>query len=285
MKEVIKKSTFLVAVIAVLLVGAAITGCFGHDVNDTNDTQNYEDPDIAATENHEDPDIAATEDHESPVISATEDQENTVVTATENTDDDSDETVIVTGELAIIDDELTADGIERESEESVGTVYSDDGKYKIEGYGIDYSVVVSGENPVKEIRIVEISSGKTVWNTVGLYLLYEQPNFCWSPDSRYVSVMYAARIWVDAMIVDTKDMSEYSLPGLFELSHLFPEFSPRSERADPYIIPEYWLNDHTIIVAFSWVPASGLSPEKDRLEGKYQYDANTQELTVISIDS
>ena len=169
--------------------------------------------------------------------------------------------------------------------ESVGTVYSDDGKYKIEGYGIDYSVVVSGENPVKEIRIVEISSGKTVWNTVGLYLLYEHPNFCWSPDSRYVSGMYAARTWVDAMIVDTKDMTEYSLPGLFELFQLFPEFSPRSDRADPYIIPEYWLNDHTIIVAFSWVPASGLSPEKDRLEGKYQYDANTQELTVINIDS
>ena len=196
-----------------------------------------------------------------------------------------DETTIATGELVIIDGELIAVGIDREPDKSVSAVYSDDGKYKIEGYGIDYSIVVSGENPVKEIRIVEISSGKTVWNTVGLYLLYEAPNFCWSPDSRYVSIMYAGRIWVDAMLVDTKDMSEHSLPGLFEISRLFPEFSPREDRPDPYLIPEYWIDNHTIVVAFSWVPESGSSLESDRIEIKYQYDINTEELTVIDVVS
>jgi len=197
--------------------------------------------------------------------------------------DYKDETAIATGELVIIDGELTAAGIDREPDESVCTVHSYDGKYKIEGYGIDYNNSVSGINPVKEIRIVEISSGKTVWNTVGLYLLHRTPQFCWSPDSRYVSVMHAARTWVDAILVDTKDMSEHSLPGLFEISQLFPEFSPNEDRADPYIIPEYWMDDHTIVVAFSWTPSPDLSPESERIEIKYQYDTNTEELTVSSV--
>ena len=165
--------------------------------------------------------------------------------------------------------------------ERVSSTYSSDGKYIIEGYDTDTERAVSGLIPVREIRIVEVDSGLTLWKMEGLFALYQEPQFCWSPDNRYVSVAYAGRTWVNAVVVDTLDMSQYPLPYLTELAPLFPDAVPKDDRADPCIVPQQWKNETTIEVDFHWYAKEGSSGnESGRFLGSYLYNIETGELTV-----
>ena len=171
-----------------------------------------------------------------------------------------------TSSLTIIDGMLCAPGIDR-----TVTVYSPNSAYFIKGYGTDFTMPISGIYPVEEIRIVSTRTNQPVWHMSGLYLLYQSPQYCWSPDSRYVSIAHAGRTWVDALYVDTKDFSAHTLPGLFELSPLFPDIPPDDNRPDPQIIPQYWENEHTLVVSFSWIPKQ----ESERFYVSYAYDVIT----------
>ena len=71
---------------------------------------------------------------------------------------------------------------------NINTIYSSDGKYFIEGYGIDYSEQVSGMNPIKQLRIVKADSHDTVWYMDGPFLLLSPKPFTWSPDCSYVYI-------------------------------------------------------------------------------------------------
>jgi len=163
-------------------------------------------------------------------------------------------------------------------DEKVATVYSPDGKYFIEGFGVDYSYSISGLNPVVNIRVVESDGGQTVWNKEGYFLFYQEPQFCWSPDSRYVSAAYGGRIWSHALVVDTKYMTEISLPGLDELAPLFPDQKADENRPDPYIIPQYWINEHSLVIEFTWNLAD--SPDYLEFSGEYIFDTTTSEFTI-----
>ncbi|MCL2817714.1 MAG: hypothetical protein FWD39_04945 [Clostridiales bacterium] len=171
-----------------------------------------------------------------------------------------------------------------EIEYGVETKYSSDGRYFIAGYDVDFDQTTSGIAPVREIRIVDAESGLTVWNMEGLFLLYQDPLFLWSPDDRYVSMALSGRIWTDAFVVDTVNMSLHALPGLARLAPLFPDAAPEENRPDPEIIPQKWLDETTVEVNFSWYsPESPLSGGNDRFSGSYLYNVETGELTVKSL--
>lgn len=183
-----------------------------------------------------------------------------------------------------VDFNQSISGLNPEDEDvrQVGPVYSSDNKYYIEGYGAHFDQSSSGLDPLYEIRIVEVSSDQTVWSMDGSYFLYQMPQFCWSPDDRYVSIVYAGRIWVNALLVDTQDMSEHPLPGLSELAPYFPDAVQEENRPDPSIVPQYWTSNHTILVSFSWFAPDWVKREDGRVRGEYIYDVDTGELTIMS---
>ena len=164
--------------------------------------------------------------------------------------------------------------------ESVDTVYSPDGKYFIEGYGVNFSMRVSGMNPVEQFRIVEAGSGKTLWDMEGLFIpntVSGAPPFGWSPDSRYVYIAHMGRPWMDGLIVDTMDFSEQSLPGMPMLAAFFPDTTPDDNRPDPYIEPLFWLDDTTLTIEFSWLVKEDIGVESNRIQGEYIFYADTGE--------
>jgi hypothetical protein len=183
--------------------------------------------------------------------------------------------------VAASDDSNTL-GVFEESDGGVGTKYSPDGKFLIEGYDLDFENNTSGLYPVREIRIVEVDSSLVVWKMEGLFLLYQEPQFIWSPDSRYVSVAYGGRIWASALVVDTIDMSQNQLPDLAELTALFPDFPPNNNRPDPYVIPQQWLDEVMIEVKFSWYSDNeSIDSEHGQFSGLYVFNVQTGELVDV----
>ena len=79
---------------------------------------------------------------------------------------------------------------------------------------------------------------------------------------------------MDALIVDTDDMSEHPLPKMTDLAPLLPEATPRDYRPDPCIIPQYWEDDNNITVFYKWTATNRV------LEGEYLYNANTDEFII-----
>jgi hypothetical protein len=148
--------------------------------------------------------------------------------------------------------------------------------------------MISGIYPIRDIRIVEVSGEKTVWN---MGSSARGAEYIWSSNSRYVSVSYWGRIWGSALIVDTITMSEQELPGMTELAPMFPDVPPSDNRPDPYVKPQYWLDDCRIRVAFSWKSYDATSTEVDKMNGLtyteggeisgiYTYNVNAGEFVV-----
>ena len=168
----------------------------------------------------------------------------------------------------------------------IATTYSPDGRYLIEGYDAFYDYA-SEEYPAMYLRIVEVESGITVWSMDGTfhlqYSFYTEsvPPFVWSSDSRYVYIAYVGRIWMHGLVIDTMDMSEQPLPGVMLLAPLFPDTTPEEYRPDAYIVPEMWLDNHTLLVSFSWRVIEDVNDEDNRIYGAYEYNADTNEFTLI----
>jgi len=155
----------------------------------------------------------------------------------------------------------------------VNTAYSPDGKYLIEGYGLNENAFAGGSFASEEIHLVEISLDKTVWNmTPGYY----DPQFLWSPDGRFVSVAYSGRTYTLALILDTEDFSEQHLPGSELLLPFFPEAIPDDNRPDPYTVPQKWLSNNTILVSFQWTVKDTGEP----ITGEYIYDVYNGKFTL-----
>ncbi len=167
------------------------------------------------------------------------------------------------------------------SDQQYEAVYSPDGKYYIEAHGVNASITAGGLFPTEEIRMIKVESGETVWRMEPGY--YEQ-SFIWSSDSRYVSVYYMARTWGAALAVDTEDMSEHLLPGLTELAPYFPDAVPDKNRPDPYIVPLYWTDDHTIFVECKWI-SSYAQNEANEFFCRYSYNVDSGALSnVVEVD-
>jgi hypothetical protein len=157
----------------------------------------------------------------------------------------------------------------------VGTTYSSDGRYFIEGYCEDSSLPMDVGNPIIGMRIVEVNSKKTVWN---MDFQLRKVEFIWSPNCRYVSIFYAVRPWGHALIVDTLTMTEEELPGIVELEPMFPDAPPKNILFYPKSIPQYWLDDCRIRVAFSWL--SDITYSGDDINGFYTYNVDTGEFVI-----
>ena len=87
---------------------------------------------------------------------------------------------------------------------------------------------------------------------------------------------------MDGVIVNVADMTEQPLPGIKELSGLFPDITPDDNRPDPYIVPVKWLENNVLRVSFSWRVKEYEDNENDRIYGEYEYNANTQEYKLMS---
>jgi len=167
-----------------------------------------------------------------------------------------------------------------ENDTTVDTTYSPDGKYLIEGFGENYEEQFSGENVIKQLRIVDADKRDTVWHMDGSFLLTAKP-FTWTTDSKYVYIGYAGRVWKDGVIVDVTNMTEQHLPGIAELAPLLPDTTPDDNRPDPYIVPVQWLENHTLQVSFSWRVKESVNDEDNRIHGEYEYNADTYEFSLM----
>jgi len=150
---------------------------------------------------------------------------------------------------------------------------SPDGNYRIETYGTNRNVTAGGLFPAEGIRLLNIAAERTEWSMPGYYT----QSFLWSPDSRYVSVSYMARIWGGTIVVDTSDFSEIGLPGLDEIRKRWDGTTTVNEyRADPYTEAAEWLDDTRLSVKVKWSGSDSID-----YSGTYVYDVSTRELTEL----
>ena len=162
---------------------------------------------------------------------------------------------------------LAEPGVNNESAESP------DGKYLAEAYGVNKGVTAGGLYPAEGIRLVQISTGKELWSTMGYY----SHSFVWSPNSRYAAVTYEARIWGGTVEVDARDGSEIALPDLESLRKQWEgETTVHEERPDPLFRSEEWLDDRRLRVSFQWTGA-----DDETYSGEYVYDVPASKLLEV----
>jgi len=162
---------------------------------------------------------------------------------------------------------LAEPGVHNESAESP------DGKYLAEAYGVNKGVTAGGLYPAEGIRLVQISTGKELWSTMGYY----SHSFVWSPNSRYAAVSYEARIWGGTVAVDVRDGSEIALPDLESLRKQWEgETTVHEERPDPLFRSEEWLDDRRLRVSFQWTGA-----DDETYSGEYVYNVPAGKLLEV----
>lgn len=150
-----------------------------------------------------------------------------------------------------------------------------DGKYRIETFGENKNITAAGLYPTEGTRIIEISSGNEVWNTQGFY----ETEFQWSPDSRYVAINGAARIYSTCTVVDTQDFEKpVDLPGIEVIKDQI-NISVNSERPDAYIKANKWVDDSTVYVEFEWN-----KEDSETGKGSYKYSMSSGEMTELLAD-
>lgn len=148
--------------------------------------------------------------------------------------------------------------------------------YRIETNGIDFDNPISGLYPAKEIRLIDTDTGKVLWSMDPGYL---KTSFAWSPDGRYVAISYLARIYSETIVLDTKDMSLVTLPGINELAaKLDKQFAPRENRPDPYIWLYKWTYNQSpqLQLSFEWT-----AQDDKQVQGGVYYDVSTREILKL----
>ncbi|WP_027088054.1 hypothetical protein [Cohnella panacarvi] len=154
---------------------------------------------------------------------------------------------------------------------------SPDGKFVIETYGENKGITAAGLYPVEGIRLIDQSSGATIWSMPGYYV----QEFKWSPDSRYVSVYHEARIWGGTVVVDAKDGSEFSLPGMDDVAKQWKGKTTVSDnRPDPYFKFADWVDDTHVNVTFTW-----MGQNSENYVGNYVYDIKKRTMMDLNVHS
>ena len=153
--------------------------------------------------------------------------------------------------------------------------YSHDGKYYIAGYDFDYDMEINGLSPVKEIRITEADNGLIIWKIDGLFMLLDTA-FSFSLDNRYVLIKNG-QSWTEGIILDLTDMSQQTLPGIAELSPMFPTMND-FPYLHPFIIGQEWENN-TIFVFITWFTLDSTGEIENSYYGKYVYNITTGAFT------
>lgn len=154
---------------------------------------------------------------------------------------------------------------------------SPDGKYVIETYGENQGITAAGLYPVEGIRLIDRSTEDEIWSMLGYY----KQEFMWSPDSRYVSVYHEARIWGGTVVVDTKDGSEFILPGMDDVAEHWKgttTVSVSDNRPDPYFKVADWLDDTRLNVTFTW-----MGSDSENYFGNYVYDIKKRQMIDLNV--
>lgn len=127
---------------------------------------------------------------------------------------------------------------------------SSNGLYRIESFGIMEKITAAGLYPAEGIRLVKVEMDEELWSMTPGY--YKQ-SFLWSPNDRYVAIYVEARTYGETIVVDTKTMTELSLPTIEQLRHsLNTATTINEDRADPYLKHTKWLSNDELSVTFQW---------------------------------
>ncbi len=148
---------------------------------------------------------------------------------------------------------------------------SPNGQYRGETYGKVTSVTSGGYYPNEGIRVIELSSGRTVW---GMEPGYYACSFLWSEDSRFLAVSYMARIYGNVVLVNLEDGKEIVLPVPEEIEKKMREYRP-----DPYFFAEEWVEDAKVRVSFEFV-----GQDEKIYTGSYCFSPVTEEISDFEID-
>ena len=148
---------------------------------------------------------------------------------------------------------------------------SPNGLYRGENYGIVTSITAGGQYPAEGIRVVEISSGKTLWDmTPGYYAC----SFLWSGDSRTLAVSYMARIYGNVVLVSVEDGKEILLSIPKEIQEKMREYRP-----DPYFVAEEWVDNSKVRVSFKFD-----GKDEKLYVGTYCFSPRTDEISDFEMD-
>lgn len=148
---------------------------------------------------------------------------------------------------------------------------SPDGRYRAENYGADEIDTSSGIIPSEGIRLVEISSGKVLWD---MKPGYYDCTFLWSSNSQYLAVSYMARNYEETTIVRIADFSEISVPLPEEVQENLHEY-----RSDIYQKGTEWIDNSQLSISIEWIGKDNIT-----YSGRYAFNPITGEITDIEID-
>jgi len=153
---------------------------------------------------------------------------------------------------------------------------SPDGKLRIESAGMtEDGDSSSGLYALKEMRIIDLSSGNTLWSAES----YLNNKFLWSDDSRYAAAEYSGRTWVETDVVDTVDYNQTQAPGINDIRNVYPNTTEPNVNSVSSFALIKWISDTALSIDFKWQTVSDTF-----VTGEYEYDMNTNTMTVTKID-
>lgn len=88
------------------------------------------------------------------------------------------------------------------------TILSPDEMYEIEFVGIVEESISGGKHPIETIRLINVDTNETVWETTGYY----SQTVLWSPNSRYAAISGTARNYGEVILVDRETLNSITIP-------------------------------------------------------------------------
>jgi dipeptidyl aminopeptidase/acylaminoacyl peptidase len=142
---------------------------------------------------------------------------------------------------------------------------SPDGKYRAESAGMSEETV-SGLVSLKEMRIIDLENGETLWSDRGFF----NNQFLWSPDGNYLAIRYSGRKWTETKIIKIKTWSEMSNPNTNDLLLVVDQEADLADAGLTVIEPLKWETDNALLLKAEWDTNTG-----EKVTGEFQYNIQT----------
>ncbi|MCI6363000.1 hypothetical protein [Intestinimonas butyriciproducens] len=152
---------------------------------------------------------------------------------------------------------------------------SPDGKYRAESAGMSEETV-SGLVLLKEMRVIDLENGKTLWSDSG----FLNNQFLWSPDGNYLAIRCTGRKWTETKIVEARTWNETSNPNINDFLLAVDQEVDLADAGLTVIKPLKWETDNLLLLKVEWDTNTG-----EKVTGEFQYNIQTHVYSNVKLET